>query len=458
MMVLGGIEMIIKKIGISNLHGEYNYKISFDNQLTFLYGPNGCGKTTILNILSSVVTGKIYHLVNYIFDRIILDCVDENNKYERIEISMNNNGKNIRTMKISFKNRTNSIADIDNFKEAFSNQPEADEMEKYFFSKYPLTKEIKEAFNYVYLPLSRYGVDRYDNTDSGYYQYIKRRYYYDHPLAQNTYNTYLNESLQYVSELIRDSCAKINYEENRVNDKFRKEILSSSISVSGEIHIMKILKDIEQFKWDDVLKSKKVYIKTLNDIDVYDDSMQTNIELFFKKFENAYMDYKKHSNDRGAGIGIDFAWQYAEFQKIQSIAGLAKEYEKRKEDIRKPKELFLEVLNDFFRSSGSDKKIKITSGGQVVFDTHNKRLQMSDLSSGEKQIVITFASLIFGLTGNKKGIFIVDEPEASLHLEWQSKFVSSILSTNKNIQMIFATHSPELIGRYRDKAVKLIRV
>ena len=51
----------------------------------------------------------------------------------------------------------------------------------------------------------------------------------------------------------------------------------------------------------------------------------------------------------------------------------------------------------------------------------------------------------------------MDEPEASLHLAWQNKFVPSILKINKDIQLIFATHSPELIGRYTDKAVKLVR-
>ena len=82
-------------------------------------------------------------------------------------------------------------------------------------------------------------------------------------------------------------------------------------------------------------------------------------------------------------------------------------------------------------------------------------MKLIDLSSGEKQIIITFASLIFGLKGKRTGIFIVDEPKASLHLEWQSKFVPSILETASNIQLIFATHSSELIGRYRDKAVIL---
>ena len=74
------------------------------------------------------------------------------------------------------------------------------------------------------------------------------------------------------------------------------------------------------------------------------------------------------------------------------------------------------------------------------------------MSSGEKQIIITFASYIFGIEDYASGIYIVDEPEASLHLEWQSMFVESLLKTKKKIQLIFATHSPELIGKYQDKS------
>ena len=65
--------------------------------------------------------------------------------------------------------------------------------------------------------------------------------------------------------------------------------------------------------------------------------------------------------------------------------------------------------------------------------------------------------MIFGLSAGQSGIYIIDEPEASLHLAWQKKFVESIQKANRSIQLVFATHSPEIIGRYSDYAVKLQR-
>lgn len=77
------------------------------------------------------------------------------------------------------------------------------------------------------------------------------------------------------------------------------------------------------------------------------------------------------------------------------------------------------------------------------------------MSSGEKQLLVFFANLIFGVKDTSSGIFVVDEPELSLHLSWQRVFVKKALEINSNVQFIFATHSPEIIGKNRDKMYKL---
>lgn len=453
MILLGGIRVIIKEIKIRNLHGEHNYTIRFDSKLTFLYGSNGCGKTTVLNILASIVTGKFYNLIDYLFDKIELEYIDEKGKKEKIEIISQNNG-DIRKMEIVFENMNYEIGNIFELKEKLFRKSEDENLYRNFCEMYPFVEKIRETFNYVYLPLSRYGNDIYYD-EREYYRYVARKRYYSQ--RQNSYNNYLNESLQYVADLLKDSCMSINIQENSVNNKFRKEILNSSIRIYSEMPIQKIFEGISNVTWDAVEKLKADYIKILNEIDVYDEKMKEKIEKFFEEFKNAYDDYReKQSSERNEdGIRVDFAWQYAEFLKISDIAELAKKNEKNKEKIRLPKNLFLEVINDFFHSSGTNKKMHITTDGQIYFMLNGRKLMLTDLSSGEKQIIITFASLIFGLKGNETGIFIVDEPEASLHLEWQAKFIPAIMKINKKAQFIFATHSPELIGAYRDKAVKL---
>ena len=352
---------------------------------------------------------------------------DQINKEEQIIIKMISDENNKRLLRINLDNENYKIEDIENLKERMYRKTEDENIDRTFFVMYPFLENIVNKFNYVYLPLNRYGYDSGDERDYYRYGYSRRRYY---EMQSNSYNSYLNESLRYVSGLIKDNCVNINIQENRVNDQFRKDVLSSMIRVSSDMPIRQIIDEIAQFDWEEVLKSKEAYIKTLIEIGVYDDKERS-------------------------GIRIDLAWQYAEFQKIRNIADLAKKNERIKEKIRQPKVLFEELINDFFKNSGTHKRVMITNEGQVIFETRGDKLHLKDLSSGEKQIIITFASLIFGLKGKGTGIFIVDEPEASLHLEWQNKFVPAILKTNKNIQLIFATHSPELIGEYRNKAVRL---
>ena len=58
--------MRIQSLDIKRLHNLYDYNVRFMPDLTFLYGSNGCGKTTILNIIESIVSGNIYDL--YVWD------------------------------------------------------------------------------------------------------------------------------------------------------------------------------------------------------------------------------------------------------------------------------------------------------------------------------------------------------------------------------------------------------
>jgi predicted ATPase len=52
-------------------------------------------------------------------------------------------------------------------------------------------------------------------------------------------------------------------------------------------------------------------------------------------------------------------------------------------------------------------------------------------------------------------IFMADEPELSLHISWQRNIVSAIRSINPNAQIIVATHSPEIAGKFRDRIVDM---
>ena len=43
--------MKIKKIQINGLHGYFQYDIDLNEDISLLYGKNGSGKTTVLNLI-----------------------------------------------------------------------------------------------------------------------------------------------------------------------------------------------------------------------------------------------------------------------------------------------------------------------------------------------------------------------------------------------------------------------
>ena len=46
---------------------------------------------------------------------------------------------------------------------------------------------------------------------------------------------------------------------------------------------------------------------------------------------------------------------------------------------------------------------------------------------------------------NLPSVLFMDEPEVSLHVEWQERLIELILSLNPNVQIILTTHSPALV-------------
>lgn len=80
---------------------------------------------------------------------------------------------------------------------------------------------------------------------------------------------------------------------------------------------------------------------------------------------------------------------------------------------------------------------------------------MSQLSSGEKQEIILFYKLIFETPENT--LLLIDEPEISLHIAWQKKFMDDLykIIKFKNLNVIVATHSPQIINHRWENQIDL---
>ena len=101
---------------------------------------------------------------------------------------------------------------------------------------------------------------------------------------------------------------------------------------------------------------------------------------------------------------------------------------------------FQDIIDDLFSDTG--KKI-IRTANELQFTQIGEVLLPYRLSSGEKQILIILLTVL--VEDNQPCVLFMDEPEVSLHIEWQKRLIDLCLELNPNVQIILTTHSPAVI-------------
>ena len=105
-----------------------------------------------------------------------------------------------------------------------------------------------------------------------------------------------------------------------------------------------------------------------------------------------------------------------------------------------PKRKFQDMIDELF--SYTHKTIDRKSNN-IVFYQNGERLLPYKLSSGEKQMLVILLTVL--VRDDDHCVLFMDEPEASLHIEWQQKLIGMIRNLNPNVQLILTTHSPAVI-------------
>lgn len=438
--------MKLISLHIKKLYDCYDYDIDFNHDVTFIYGSNGCGKTTILNITEAIITGQLFKLFDYEFKEITLVYADSKNMTQLEKIILKRDLNNIL---LNYSGDATRIKKTDEYQNKLPNS--SYKLRREYYRRYPFLKEIQKKFNYVYLPLNRaVGLNTID------YMIHERNIHRlrigtdDLSMSRNSDN-----SIAQVEAIIYNAVNNINSKIATASDNFRNEILKSLIDMKVQSESTSLEKDILKITSDTnkISNIQNEYIKFLKDLDLINKNEEESYIAFFDEIISSF---KNASNNNNINY-FDLALKYNEILKIDKLLLKSKELEDNKNQIRKPLDTFLNIMNEFLGNSDDNKEIIVTKLGKVYFTTrfNKNRIAIQNLSSGEKQLITFFTHLIFKVKDKVTGIFVVDEPELSLHLSWQRIFVEKTMTLNNNIQLIFATHSPEIIGNRRDNMYKL---
>lgn len=111
------------------------------------------------------------------------------------------------------------------------------------------------------------------------------------------------------------------------------------------------------------------------------------------------------------------------------------------EDINAHNNTFIGIINRAFANTN---KTVDTTQSKLQFKLGEDLLESNKrLSAGEKQFLIVMLTVL--MQRKEERILIMDEPEISMHLDWQRTLIENIQTLNPNCQIIIATHSPGVI-------------
>lgn len=115
------------------------------------------------------------------------------------------------------------------------------------------------------------------------------------------------------------------------------------------------------------------------------------------------------------------------------------------DDVRKlsSKKLMLQdTMDRLLKDSG--KRVNREKGEvEFIFNSDNSSHSYKTLSAGEKQLLLILLTVF--MQEDNKAILIMDEPEISLHVDWQRQLIDIIRKLNSDCQIIVSTHSPAMI-------------
>jgi len=89
--------------------------------------------------------------------------------------------------------------------------------------------------------------------------------------------------------------------------------------------------------------------------------------------------------------------------------------------------------------------------------TTNHRVEITDASSGELSLVVTLLGIASSIESGS--LVLIDEPEISLHPQWQSEYLerlSDAFAAYRGCHFVVATHSPTLVSGARPERTSIV--
>ncbi|MDE0682651.1 MAG: AAA family ATPase [Candidatus Poribacteria bacterium] len=427
----------IESLKIKNLWGYRDIARTFHKDVNILIGPNGSGKTTILNLLHSILSGDLRSISNV--------------NFEQVKIRLRSfKGRSIRTIRVDIadgflklkvgqkehKIHTDILSDRRSIQRPLFYLHERSNVVRNMLSE-EIDGELTALVPLVWLPVSR----RLPVTE-----YEEERHTRTEPL----------ESVDLRLEKLLDALSRYHSGLNALLSKRYKDFEREVLSV---ILYSKDRDKLNSISFSSPAKAKiekKQLLGAFEAAGLLDEQMQNRIDEHFAAVEEVV---KRSPKGKNVYLESEDIFVLPLIGRTQDMVKYAGELEEDREHIFALLRHYEEAVNSFL----DDKSVEVDDSGDLkIKSSAGSNLDWHFLSSGEKQILILLTEAL--LRVNKPVVYIADEPELSLHIKWQVRLLESLMSLDKSLkpagekmQIIVATHSPDIVGNFQDKVIDLGR-
>lgn len=422
---------IIRNIRIEKLWGSRDVLLPINHDINFLIGVNGSGKTTVINLVAATLNVDLYTLKRFEYRKIFIDLQDLDSK-RNIEVTVENlffKRNSQPKLKFSINNYLDTpishefpfeyIDDV--FRHMrFRRQRSSGHIPRIH------PRRIQDTMDNIvqlrWLPVNRSARDFRSFDENDFSDSIERRLYDQASRLSDLFLTLGTTEKEFLSE-------------------FQKKIFSSLIQQIPQQHEL-----FSQLRSIDLQSEKETLTAIFKEFDLYGHRDKVDLERHFRRLESLQQKIDKNS------VSIEFE-EFATIFQQQSAHFAVEEwniYCEKREILYKSANIFQEIFNELV----INKTMSISKNNKLEFKTvTGKILTAEELSSGEKQLLILLSEVL--LQNNKTWVYIADEPELSLHVRWQDQLVRSIRLLNSDVQIIFATHSPDIVGIHQSKIINM---
>lgn len=418
----------IMKIQFKGLFGRFDYTIEFkEDGLTIITGPNGFGKSTILNCIYQLhkeVEG-IPYFFNLDFEEVIF-FIHNKKKLKIVR----------RAGKLVINDKTDSIIDLKGIERYFSRQPLYYKIDEYKW----VNRRTSEVITLDKIIADESLLDSYSEEN-----------FIENGLPNRP-----------ISALVRMDLREFSKELGKVFYIREQRLVSEEFDRFDESRLKDEIKELPK-KFKLLLdRNSSEYSSKSNELDssypirlfnnkeaITKDEFNQKIELMTEKFQKLNKFDLSHIQDLS---NLEFKEEFSKALKIY-FDDFDEKYQIYENFINQ-----LELFTDIINKKLNFKEIEISrEKGISIKDTdfEGKQISLSQLSSGEKQEIILFYKLIFETPENT--LLLIDEPEISLHIAWQKKFMDDLykIIKFKKLNVIVATHSPQIINNHWENQIDL---